>query len=125
MRLPLNRYLVMLLILGSYTPFANAQAARQPLTDSELIALVSGRALSENIVHEIQSRGLAFRPDDQYRSLITTAGGDAVVLAALKNAKTSDRTERTETNGADPLLEHRSEERRVGKECRSRWSPYH
>src|SRR3989442_6013317 len=89
MRLPLNRYLVMLLILGSYTPFANAQAARQPLTDSELIALVSGRALSENIVHEIQSRGLAFRPDDQYRSLITTAGGDAVVLAALKNAKTA------------------------------------
>jgi len=23
------------------------------------------------------------------------------------------------------LLPHRSEERRVGKECRSRWSPYH
>ena len=23
------------------------------------------------------------------------------------------------------LLSHRSEERRVGKECRSRWSPYH
>ena len=22
-------------------------------------------------------------------------------------------------------LSHRSEERRVGKECRSRWSPYH
>ena len=29
--------------------------------------------------------------------------------------------------GATLLLEHckRSEERRVGKECRSRWSPYH
>src|SRR5256885_4058419 len=27
---------------------------------------------------------------------------------------------------APPLMrEHRSEERRVGKECRSRWSPYH
>ena len=24
-----------------------------------------------------------------------------------------------------PLLTFRSEERRVGKECRSRWSPYH
>ena len=24
-----------------------------------------------------------------------------------------------------PLEAHRSEERRVGKECRSRWSPYH
>ena len=26
---------------------------------------------------------------------------------------------------ADHLLDARSEERRVGKECRSRWSPYH
>ena len=25
----------------------------------------------------------------------------------------------------DPWIENRSEERRVGKECRSRWSPYH
>ena len=24
-----------------------------------------------------------------------------------------------------PILRERSEERRVGKECRSRWSPYH
>ena len=24
-----------------------------------------------------------------------------------------------------PVLDDRSEERRVGKECRSRWSPYH
>ena len=28
--------------------------------------------------------------------------------------------------GSDPsIVEGRSEERRVGKECRSRWSPYH
>src|SRR6266850_7433122 len=27
--------------------------------------------------------------------------------------------------GVDWSLEDRSEERRVGKECRSRWSPYH
>ena len=26
---------------------------------------------------------------------------------------------------ADVALDDRSEERRVGKECRSRWSPYH
>src|SRR3712207_7216286 len=33
-----------------------------------------------------------------------------------------------ETSDAAPVREHlaaRSEERRVGKECRSRWSPYH
>gem|GEM_PF-7093568 len=29
-------------------------------------------------------------------------------------------------NGLDPdWVKYRSEERRVGKECRSRWSPYH
>ena len=27
--------------------------------------------------------------------------------------------------GNDLVLDDRSEERRVGKECRSRWSPYH
>src|SRR3989475_271301 len=29
------------------------------------------------------------------------------------------------TGGSGDLLAGRSEERRVGKECRSRWSPYH
>src|SRR2546421_8825386 len=28
-------------------------------------------------------------------------------------------------NGHDLVSSYRSEERRVGKECRSRWSPYH
>src|SRR3989449_10755069 len=28
-------------------------------------------------------------------------------------------------SGADRFVYYRSEERRVGKECRSRWSPYH
>ena len=30
-------------------------------------------------------------------------------------------------NGIESIVKHykRSEERRVGKECRSRWSPYH
>ena len=32
---------------------------------------------------------------------------------------------RAQRNYAEVLLDLRSEERRVGKECRSRWSPYH
>ena len=28
-------------------------------------------------------------------------------------------------NRLDVVFKYRSEERRVGKECRSRWSPYH
>ena len=31
----------------------------------------------------------------------------------------------TDPIAVDALLQGRSEERRVGKECRSRWSPYH
>ena len=31
----------------------------------------------------------------------------------------------TEFISSDGLIRDRSEERRVGKECRSRWSPYH
>ena len=30
-----------------------------------------------------------------------------------------------QANGAYLVKHRRSEERRVGKECRSRWSPYH
>ena len=30
-----------------------------------------------------------------------------------------------DTGGIEPRADDRSEERRVGKECRSRWSPYH
>ena len=33
--------------------------------------------------------------------------------------------EKGETLSGEKLAEMRSEERRVGKECRSRWSPYH
>ena len=36
-----------------------------------------------------------------------------------------DRVELTEVNGKFMESQARSEERRVGKECRSRWSPYH
>ena len=53
--------------------------------------------------------------------VIVIGGGAAGMMAAITAA----------SNGADTMiLEHkdrvgRSEERRVGKECRSRWSPYH
>ena len=44
-----------------------------------------------------------------------------LVLVAARRAR------QMQVGGKDPLVpeENRSEERRVGKECRSRWSPYH
>ena len=41
-------------------------------------------------------------------------------LTQIRNA-----TNRLEYAGTTFLIDPRSEERRVGKECRSRWSPYH
>ena len=40
-------------------------------------------------------------------------GGEAVVIPNAEGNRTT------------PSVVARSEERRVGKECRSRWSPYH
>src|SRR3712207_7800891 len=58
------------------------------------------------------------------------AAEDSVVRACLL-AEAGDTTMAVATLGhalqlAEPeRLRRRSEERRVGKECRSRWSPYH
>src|SRR3712207_1761204 len=50
---------------------------------------------------------------------------DAVPLTAMRTVRTS-RTDYTRLQGITDLARAvRSEERRVGKECRSRWSPYH
>ena len=40
-------------------------------------------------------------------------------------AEALKRIEELENENAELREELRSEERRVGKECRSRWSPYH
>ena len=59
------------------------------------------------------------------------AANDAVLDCLLGGPETAARMEgpivRTpmETTYFDTETNARSEERRVGKECRSRWSPYH
>src|SRR2546422_8159364 len=53
---------------------------------------------------EVTGDGLVFRVDLRLRP----GGGEGPVAVSLPAA-----------------LSYRSEERRVGKECRSRWSPYH
>jgi len=78
----------------------------QPLSNSELMALVAGNALSEDIVKEIGSRGLTFRPSDQYQSLIATAGGDTLVLGALKNAKSANQADGAGNDATGQLLQH-------------------
>ena len=47
------------------------------------------------------------------------------VAAAVGIRKLNETTFKTASIIANENLRERSEERRVGKECRSRWSPYH
>src|SRR2546430_1637134 len=48
------------------------------------------------------------------------------ISAAFQNASDRGAQFSGKTAGAsNPVMKWRSEERRVGKECRSRWSPYH
>jgi superkiller protein 3 len=90
MRTIAGRFLLVLAILGFYAPLSFAQVSREPISDRELLGLVAGNVLSENVVHEIETRGLAFPPDEQFRAMVTEAGADARVIAALNSAKVSN-----------------------------------
>jgi len=54
---------------------------------SELLALVAGSALPENVVHEITRRGLNFRPDQKYKGQLKEAGAANTVLTAILTAR--------------------------------------
>src|ERR1051325_10719823 len=66
-------------------------------------------------------RGYVTGGDSAGHAVNAVAGQDGGAVCA--HARQSDPT--CFENGCASLLCHRSEERRVGKECRSRWSPYH
>src|SRR3989441_10657816 len=95
------------------------QVRRLPFREPfEPLAAPEQRSLGE-LVHEpvahadlaCQVLDVALRSEEAVR---TTLDDEAV--PALRD---------DHATGAPPGLQHRSEERRVGKECRSRWSPYH
>jgi len=66
---------------------ANAQTAPRPLRASEVMAILAGGGLPANVAHDIAKRGLNFHPDVEFLALMTKAGADAAVIAALKAAK--------------------------------------
>src|SRR6266404_1347425 len=97
---------VLLTLLVVLLPAARSQTSRKPVTRSELIALVAGNALSENIVHEVQSRGIAFTPAEDYKSLLRDAGADPAVIAAVNAAKVTSRQATPESQSDTDLLKH-------------------
>ena len=64
---------------------------------------------------------IATRARVSKRELYALVGNKQEMLIAC----ISERAKRFDVSADLPVLRDRSEERRVGKECRSRWSPYH
>ena len=57
--------------------------------------------------------------------VIRVADPDGSVFKAVMDALQEKKAEVIDIAAPAPSVLFRSEERRVGKECRSRWSPYH
>ena len=88
--------------------------------------LIDGGYITESCYRNWVNRG---------RIKVVRRGGGAAgncALVALNSLPTEclERVKEDNPGGTEQALRHwilsnRSEERRVGKECRSRWSPYH
>lgn len=83
------RHFVCTLVIATTSVLIFAQAQPHALRASRVMALQAGRALPENLAHDIEVRGLTFHPDDQFLALMKKAGADAKVLTALSKATVS------------------------------------
>jgi len=50
-----------------------SETSSRPLRQTELLALVAGNALPENVVNEVRARGVAFRMDASFRAQLTSS----------------------------------------------------
>ena len=89
-----------------------------------LTLTVPERATITNMGAELGATTSIFPADDMTRAFLKAQDreSDFIALAADADAQ-YDQVVKIDLSALEPLT--RSEERRVGKECRSRWSPYH
>jgi tetratricopeptide (TPR) repeat protein len=99
----IRHFLGIFLVLFACAACGQAQQKQLPLKGPELLALVAGKALNENVVHELSTRGVAFRPTDVYRARLAEAGADAQVLAALNKATIGSAPQ---SDSSNDLLQH-------------------
>ena len=102
------RFMCLVVLSSTLLRVVQAQTAQKPVTDSELMALVAGNALSENIIYQMTTRGLAFHPDAIYKTQLKSAGADAIVLGSLDKAKVETRSQAEEGPTELELITHLS-----------------
>ena len=94
------------LVLSSNGNSQDHPVASQPLTKQQLLALVAGESLPENIVAEIRTLGLGFTPDPAYLALLKTASAPSAVLTAVTKAQSQSSAAGIAGNAA--ALQHLS-----------------
>src|SRR5471032_3461522 len=100
---------------------------RKPvLPDPHVLEITQDRLIEKNFISELK---IATAPYASVHSASQLAAAvEAVGLPAVLKTRQfgyDGKGQAKIAKGGDPSAAWRSEERRVGKECRSRWSPYH
>ena len=101
----------------------------------QVVQLVNRSDLALDFGPDIRIKGSGYRPlAGLFKSQVRLLGQELAVPAPVLERRPSldaypGQADESELGASyesiDPALASRSEERRVGKECRSRWSPYH
>ena len=90
---------------------------------------VLGMVSPEDFYQQLRDLGMSLPETSGYYGLSLALGSAEVTLLQLVNAfralANGGRLCPVRLHRANAAEQLRSEERRVGKECRSRWSPYH
>src|SRR2546429_7908757 len=113
--------------LFPYTTLFRSHVDGRPALDTVLSGrqlldrIFPNRVVAEKCRRNPQESGLA----DQLVAIKAVVIGDAVdhIVVGARPLSIDANVHKAPARGA--LHARRSEERRVGKECRSRWSPYH
>src|ERR1039457_5218734 len=115
---------------GNQRAFAALYERREPALYRYALHMTGSRWAAEEVAQEVFVRllGPHLHFDDHRGSLEAYMYGVArnLVRVLRRKGTVEEVVEQSaEHDILGDLIKDRSEERRVGKECRSRWSPYH
>src|SRR5256885_14947667 len=111
---------ILLTLVREHHPISRADIARRMALGRGMVTILVNELLDEGALYE---GALAELPRGRRPKMLHVETRDRLAVAIdLRFSRTDVLL--SDLGGRQIALE-RSEERRVGKECRSRWSPYH